>query len=239
MVCQGYWDLFKEKVSLKDLKDEELKKVKMRMAEARVLLILGVEDAQLAQMTDPNPYVIWENLGKVHHAHGFGSGLALCHVFITASMKKDQTMEAWIREVRSLANCLIAINVLTSNEDIIVVLTTGLPPSYETVIISLNAVASTKLTLNFVITCLLNEESHQNFACLIIKVESEEVKIDSEAIVAVKKTGINIICFYCGGTSHFSASCEVQQKHIKAIDGKFAGIAIFPNDEDDKVNYAF
>ena len=109
----------------------------------------------------------------------------------------------------SLANRLIVIDVSTSNENIIVILTTGLPPSYETVIISLDAVTSTELTLNFVITHLLNEESHQNLACPIIKLESEEVKVESEAMVAVKKTGTNVICFYCGGTGHFAASCEV------------------------------
>ncbi|KAG6827415.1 hypothetical protein H0H87_004851, partial [Tephrocybe sp. NHM501043] len=54
------------------LKGEELNKVKMRMVETRALLILGVEDAQLTYMTDSNPYIIWENLGKVLHAYGFG-----------------------------------------------------------------------------------------------------------------------------------------------------------------------
>ncbi|KNZ76695.1 hypothetical protein J132_08974 [Termitomyces sp. J132] len=111
--------------------------VKWAMRMEAVLVFQGywdfVEDAQLAHMTDPNPYTIWENLAKVHHACGFGSHLALCCAFITASMKEGQTMEAWIGEVHSLANCLTAIDVSTSDEDIIVVLTAGLPPSYETV----------------------------------------------------------------------------------------------------------
>ncbi|KAG5352568.1 hypothetical protein C0989_001692 [Termitomyces sp. Mn162] len=65
LLCQGYWDLFEEKVLLEDNEGPEVKRIKKRMAEARATLILGVEDAQLAHMTDPNPYTIWENLAKV------------------------------------------------------------------------------------------------------------------------------------------------------------------------------
>ncbi|KAG6884531.1 hypothetical protein C0993_010345, partial [Termitomyces sp. T159_Od127] len=95
-------------------------------------------------------------------------------------MKQGQTIEAWIEEVCSLTT----IDVPVFNEDIIVILTAGLPTLYETVIISLNAVDSNNLTLNFVITCLLNEESQQNLACSIVKPESE-VKVNSEALAVI------------------------------------------------------
>ncbi|KNZ74748.1 hypothetical protein J132_06289, partial [Termitomyces sp. J132] len=239
LVGQGYWYIFEKKVSLESLKGKELKAVENRMAEARALLILSVEDAQLAHMTDPNPHTIWENLGKVHCAYGFDSHLALQHAFITASMKKDQTIEVWIGEVCSLANCITAINVPTSSEDFIIVLTTGLPPSYETIIISLDAITLTELTLNLVISYLLNEVSHQNLTCPVVAPEPEE-KSAGEAMVAMKeeKSGFTTICFYCGGTGHFAASGEVRMKHLKAIDQKFAGLVIFP-DKDDEVNFAF
>ncbi|KAG5333655.1 hypothetical protein C0989_005150 [Termitomyces sp. Mn162] len=220
LVGQGYWYIFEKKVSLESLKGKELKAVENRMAEARALLILSVEDAQLAHMTDPNPHTIWENLGKVHCAYGFDSHLALQHAFITASMKKDQTIEVWIGEVCSLANCITAINVPTSSEDFIIVLTT-------------------ELTLNLVISYLLNEVSHQNLTCPVVAPEPEE-KSAGEAMVAMKeeKSGFTTICFYCGGTGHFAASGEVRMKHLKAIDQKFAGLVIFP-DKDDEVNFAF
>ncbi|KAG6805835.1 hypothetical protein H0H87_003595, partial [Tephrocybe sp. NHM501043] len=94
-------------------------------------------------------------------------------------------MEAWIGEVCSLANHLITINVPTSDEDI-VVLTAGLPPSYGTVIISLYTVTPTELMLNFVITYLLNEESHQNLPHPITTPKPEQ-KSAEEAIVAMRK----------------------------------------------------
>ncbi|KNZ78964.1 hypothetical protein J132_08189 [Termitomyces sp. J132] len=165
------------------------------MAEAKATLILSVEDAQLAHITDPNPYTIWDNLAKVH-------------------------------------------NISTSDKDIIVVLTASLPPSYETVIISLDAIKPEELTLNFVITCLLNEESCQNLTCTTTTattLKSGE-KPGLDTMTATKKTGSTVTCFYCGGIGHFTASCKTRLKHFKLIDEKFAGFAVFP--EDDKENYA-
>jgi hypothetical protein len=76
--------------------------------------------------------------------------------FITAAMKEGQPMEGWIGEVQGLTNRLTAIDVKVS-EDTIVVLTAGLPFSYTPVVISFDVLESSKLTLEFVITCLLNE----------------------------------------------------------------------------------
>ncbi|KAH0578684.1 hypothetical protein H2248_003813 [Termitomyces sp. 'cryptogamus'] len=147
--------------------------------------------------------------------------------------------EVWIEKVHSLANCLTAIDIPTSDEDIIIVLTVGLPPSNETIIISLNASTSTELMLNFVVTHLLNEKSHQNLTGSLIAPEPEE-KSAGEATVAMRKEkyGSTTICFYCGVTGHFAASCEVRMKHFKAIDQNFAGLAIFPDNSDNEVNFA-
>ncbi|KAH0580484.1 hypothetical protein H2248_001983 [Termitomyces sp. 'cryptogamus'] len=214
LVCQGYWDLFEEKVLLENKEGLEVKRIKKRMAEAKATLILSVEDAQLAHITDPNPYTIWDNLAK---AKPWRPGLEKSALLPTA---------------------LLPINISTSDKDIIVVLTASLPPSYETVIISLDAIKPEELTLNFVITCLLNEESCQNLTCTTTTattLKSGE-KPGLDTMTATKKTGSTVTCFYCGGIGHFTASCKTRLKHFKLIDEKFAGFAVFP--EDDKENYA-
>ncbi|KAG6825511.1 hypothetical protein H0H92_003431 [Tricholoma furcatifolium] len=146
-------------------------------------------------------------------------------------------MEAWIGSVRSLANRLTAIDVTVSDEDIIVVLTAGLPPSYETVLISLDAVEPTQLTLDFVITRLLNEESRQ--ASSLSTSTSTPAPDDPKEAMVASKRGANVICFYCGGTGHFAASCETRIKHFKALDDKFAGSATIFGDDPEEENYAF
>ena len=98
-------------------------------------------DHDFTHMADRNPKVVWNSLTSVHRARGFGSRLQLRRNFITATMKEDQSMEGWIGEVRGLANRLKAINVNVSDEDTIVVLTAGLPPSYTPIVISFDASA--------------------------------------------------------------------------------------------------
>jgi gag-polypeptide of LTR copia-type len=73
-------------------------------------------------------------------------------------MGKSQTMESWIGEVHAHACQLENIDIKVSDEDMIVVLTAGLPDSYTPIIITFDALDPEKLTLNFVIHCLLNEE---------------------------------------------------------------------------------
>jgi len=158
----GYWDLITGDEKLAEdgtLADE--KAFKKREAECKAEIVLRVEDSQLPHMAGRSPRVVWNSLANVHRARGFGSRLQLHRNFITASKKANQSMESWIGEVRGLANRLKAIDVDVSDENIIVVLTAGLPTSYAPIIISFDVLESSKLTLDFVITRLLNEEARQ------------------------------------------------------------------------------
>ena len=155
----GFWDLVTGDEKLEEENDERKKQAfKKRQAQCRAEIVLRVEDSQLPHMTGGDLKTIWDALATVHHAQGFGSCLQLHQQFTTATMKSGQSIEGWIGEVHSHANKLKAINVNISDKDIIVVLTAGLPPFYTTVIISLDAVKSKELTLDFIITHLLNKE---------------------------------------------------------------------------------
>ncbi|KAG6862997.1 hypothetical protein C0991_008917 [Blastosporella zonata] len=125
----------------------------------------------------------------------------LCCQFITAVMKENQSMESWIGEVRSLSNCLTAINVA--------VLIAGLPNSYNTIIILFDTLDPEKLTLEFVITCLLNEESRQAPPST-----SSEVKQEDNTALFAKDTGSNITCFWCGEKGHYAVNCP-KRKEVK------------------------
>ena len=148
-------------------------------------------------------------------------------------------MEGWIGEVHSHANKLKAIDVDISDEDIIVVLTAGLPPSYTTVIISVDAVKSKKLTLDFIITHLLNEEGWQVISAdTIPEVKKEE---SDNATMSAKPMRTDIQCFYCLEKGHFSKTCPVKAKENKERKDKghrkiTAQLAIVDSDEED---YAF
>lgn len=210
LVREGHWDLIMEDLfDVEDIADENEKKaMKKQMAEARAAIILRVEDSQLAHMTNRNPKTVWDTLANVHQARGFGSRLQLRRHFITATIKEGQSMESWIGEVRSLSNRLTAINVKVTDEDMIVVLTASLPSSYTPVVVSFDGIDPGKLTLDFVITRLLNEESRQSAPSS----SGAEVKPEDNAAMLAKRAGPNITCFYCGEKGHYAINCPHRKK---------------------------
>jgi hypothetical protein len=130
-------------------------------------------------------------------------------------MKESQSMESWIGEVRGLANRLKAIDVAVSDENMIVALTAGLPTSYTPIIISFDALESSKLTIDFVITRILNEEGRQATPSLTpINVKTEDP--DSNVALHALKFCSDVQCFYCLLKGHYSLVCPQKEKDNKA-----------------------
>ena len=87
----------------------------------------------------------------------------------------------------------------------ILALTEGLPESYSTLIVTLDSIPADNLTLDIVITCLLNEEVHQVQAA---KSESEQMEGTLAAITKKKKKPIGeITCYNCDGKGHYQTDC--------------------------------
>ncbi|OJT02293.1 hypothetical protein TRAPUB_7185, partial [Trametes pubescens] len=133
-----------------------------KMSEARAEIIMQVEDGQLSHMRSRDPMEIWATLEEVHKARGFATQLAMKRSFLTAKKRMDQPMQAWIGEVRSMAFRMEEAGLVVSNQDKILAVTMGLPVAYDPVIISLDATPTEQLTLDFVISRLLNEEVRQS-----------------------------------------------------------------------------
>jgi gag-polypeptide of LTR copia-type len=76
-------------------------------------------------------------------------------------MKKSdtQTMHTWIAAVRHLAQELTEAGTTVTDDDTIIVLMLGLPLTYKNFVITLDVTPDEQLTLDLVITRLLNEES--------------------------------------------------------------------------------
>ena len=73
----------------------------------------------------------------------------------------DQPIVSWVSDVKKVTFQLEAAGVATIDEDIILALTEGLPESFSTFIVALDALPLSELTLDNVITRLLNEEVRQ------------------------------------------------------------------------------
>ena len=180
---------------------------------ARAEIILRISPSQLPHVRDPDPTAIWDNLRTLHQSRGFASRLSLRRRFITMKKKDTQSIQSWVADVRRVAFQLAEIDVTVPDEDVILVLTAGLPSSYESFIISLDAVSPNSLTLDFVISRLLNEEARQG----IPTTDSAPVAL---AATRTKTPLSEITCFKCHKKGHYQSHCP-ENNPLAA----FAGLA--------------
>ena len=110
-----------------------------KQAEARAELVLHVDNAQLPHLQNSDPVKVWEDLKTIHQARGFASRIALRRKFLWLSKAEDQPMSSWIADVHHTAFRLKEIGVEVSDEDLVLVLTQGLPPSYKNFVVTLDA----------------------------------------------------------------------------------------------------
>ena len=87
----------------------------------------------------------------------------------------------------------------------ILALTEGLPKLYSTLIVALDSILADDLTLDIVITHLLNEEVCQVQAA---KLENEQMEGALATIAKKKKTPIGeITCYNCDGNGYYQTDC--------------------------------
>ena len=180
---------------------------------------MHVNSAQLPHLWNLDPVQIWEDLKTIHQARGFASRIALCRKFLWLSKAEDQPMLSWIANVHHTTFCLGEIGVKVSDEDLVLVLMQGLPPSYENFVVILGATNTTQLTSEHVITQLLNEEARQ------ANNSHESLKNDTAYFAANwKHTPIciaEITCFKCGKKGHYQSQCPDAQKEAVGANGTF------------------
>jgi gag-polypeptide of LTR copia-type/Zinc knuckle len=187
-----------------------MKAWRKKNAEAQAEIVLHIEVSQLAHVCDENSKDIWNNLETMHCSCGLASHLTLHHHFLTMHKRVDQPMANWI------AFQLREISITVDNEDLILILTMGLPKSYDTFIISLYTINTTTLILNLIITHLLNKQSRQSGSNL--SHPSPDPGLTAATLISSGKPGshtgfqahsnlTHITCYKCGQKGHFQANC--------------------------------
>ncbi|EIW62481.1 uncharacterized protein TRAVEDRAFT_93821, partial [Trametes versicolor FP-101664 SS1] len=116
-------------------------------------------------------------------------------------------IQAWVGEVRSMAFRMEEASISVSEQDKILAITLGLPPSFDGVIISLDATPTEQLTLDVVISRLLNDEVRQMST---IPAPSETPAHDPVAAAAMRSEVLpkaKITCFFCDKQGHYKSEC--------------------------------
>ena len=120
-------------------------------------IILNIEKSQLHHTFYDDPQDLWENIEKVHCAHGFATQLSLCCHFLYIHKHDDQPLSSWVSDIKNTAFQLESTRVSVINEEIILSLTEGLPNACSILIVALD-IPLHDLSLSNVVTQLLNEE---------------------------------------------------------------------------------
>jgi len=182
-----------------------------KQAEAIAEITLCVEVAQLSFIQDDDPSIVWNALAAVHQARGMATRLALRRRFLRLQ-KPEGPMQNFIAEARRIALLLQEIGVAVDDEDIILVLTGGLPPSYDNFVITLDSMPTAQLTLDYVITRLLNEEARQ---ATTTATASERTDV-AFAAAARRRDISQITCWNCGKKGHFQSNCKEPKRDTAA-----------------------
>jgi len=186
-------------------------------AEARAEMILAVEVDQLAHMSAPTAYEVWQELERVHRSRGFATKMSLRRKFMSMRMEDTQKMASWIGDVRNVAFRLKQSGITVDDEDVILVLTMGLPDSYDTFIVALDSTDPASLTLDYVIGRLLNEESRRTPT--ITREAAFRVDVNRSHN---RRPISEITCFKCQKKGHYKADCpDNTPAAATAIDAEF------------------
>lgn len=181
------------------------KRPKKKMELARALLIEHVTKSQLSYVRDRDPRVIWTKLEKVHRSRGLATEMSLKRKFLTSQKKPTQSMQDWIGWISGIQWELEEIGVTVDDKDVILALTMGLGPTYDSFVISLDATPTDQLTLDFVIHRLLNEESRRKDR------EPEEERIYKVSMRT---------CWECGNQGHVKSDCPELKNGRRKRPGK-------------------
>ena len=145
---------------------------------AVALITLILDPSQYPLLGDSeDPKVVMDSIQKVNRACDFGSRFKMRRLWLSMQKREDQSMISWITSVEAYARRFRAIDANIENEEIIVVMVTGLPDSFESFIVSLDSIPTLQLTLEYVKGRLMNEFTCQEGPpdSAIIKQEYDEI----------------------------------------------------------------
>ena len=174
-----------------------------KQSEACAGIILRVTPSQLTHCHDPDLMTIWNNLITIHSSCGRSTIIALHHRFHHLHLEHTETMSTYVAQVQHVAFLLEEADVTATNDDIILAITSGLPRSYDSFLISLDATYDDNYMLAYVIAHLVNEYQRQHAHHHQSSTNSTDVALAASTPCDL----LRIMCFNCRKKGHYQINC--------------------------------
>jgi len=197
----------------------KVKAFRKRQNIAHAFIVMHVEPSQLPHCRDADPKVVWDTLRTVHMARGFGSRQSMMRRFVNAVKPTEQSMSAWVAEVRHRAFVLAQNAADVTDQWTILALTNGLDESYHATVESLDSVDPELLTVDYVVTRLLNAAATKQ----IDKEDDVRDREEGSAMAARRRMhssaqkgrsstpSSQTQCYRCKGYGHISRDCATPE----------------------------
>lgn len=181
---------------------------KQRLARSKI--ILAIEPSQLPHVRkEENPFVIWQNLTRIHRARGLGVLLTMRMDFLKMSIPPGSTIASYVASIRHAAYRLeecyqaeeddsVSLSItspsipttrppIVSDLDKISVLLNGLPPAYQPVIVNITGIPLSSLAFEDVVTRLMNEEGRLRIISPTTSSDSHDITQQAYAAMPASK----------------------------------------------------
>ncbi|KAJ7162648.1 hypothetical protein C8R43DRAFT_880125 [Mycena crocata] len=118
-------------------------------------------------------------------------------------------MEDWIGRIQSMVLRMEYTGIVVTDQDKILAFTMGLPATYDAVIINFDATHPDELTVQHVISRLLNEETRQqsNIPSDIPSTVNSDHDPNNVAFAARRLAASSQTCYFCDKKGHFKSEC--------------------------------
>jgi gag-polypeptide of LTR copia-type/Zinc knuckle len=184
---------------------------------AHATIHLNVEPNQLVHCKSNDPKEIWEELATVHNAQGLASLMSLRCTFHTMTKEDNVPMWTWITSVHDIVSHITELGSDVATKDIILTLTCGLPATYKSLVIALDSMDHSTLTINYVVQQLLNEEEWQISNTIPSNGSTSAYIAHACSTLAPHTTPATLVCYNCKQTGHLKNDCLISTHEAHAM----------------------